>query len=50
MTKEKVPNQLFEAGLQAYLKFKFTVFLINKPNWQCLYEETKKTFISFVNE
>ena len=42
MTKEKVPNQLFEGGLQTYIKFEFTVLLINKPNWQCLNEETKK--------
>ena len=27
MTKEKVPNQLFEDRLQTYMKFKFTVLL-----------------------
>ena len=50
MTKEKVPDQLFEAGLQSYVKVRFTVLLINKPNWQCLNEETNKAFIIFVNQ
>ena len=50
MTKEKVPNQLFEAGLQSYVKVRFTVLLIDKPNWQCVNEETTKAFICFANQ